>query len=98
MKIVKYDIIEFVPLIIAIFILIVYRASFPFCVKDKECFGNLILISSFVATVLSYSIYKWSQVAESLIAYFSKWQKRRLLMSSFLWGILFVSVLVKRCL
>ncbi|NOT77733.1 MAG: hypothetical protein HOP07_01875 [Bacteriovoracaceae bacterium] len=95
MKIAKYNIIEFFPMFIALGILIILRTFYPGCVS-KNCLGNAILISSAIAAVLSFFIYRNTQKIDSKIYYYSKLQKVRILLGSFLWIVLFIIILLDK--
>ena len=96
MKFEKYNIVEFLPLLLVIAILIGFRSSFPLCSKNKECFGNLLLVVSFMAGIFNFAIFKWTQKIESKISYYSKLQKRRLFVGGVLWTLLFVFILFEK--
>lgn len=42
--------IEFIPMVLTVIVLAGYKDQDPFCVKKKECFGNVIMAASSVAT------------------------------------------------
>lgn len=96
MTISKYQIIEAIPMVLAVGLLILSRMVYPICATNVRCFENLLLASSSVGSIGSLILYNWFKKSKLLDKL--NWTKTRLVAAIVCWGFLFLVVAIRKIL